>query len=663
MSIPPVNYSVPPPRLDMPPPVAPPLGPLSVPPPQLFQHPPPYALPPIPPIDKPPPLPITSLPPLNVPPPPVTAYPPPIIPPPYPPPPVKADHAFPTPDFSNPPPPKPKEQCIKKPEDTHLYQQNLESPSGSRERGKDYYESRSHHSSSRERYSPLRHRGRSIEREREYREGSHRHHTSNRSPSHTRSASYSRSRHSRSPSRYNHRDRDREYCKEREGYRESGDRDRAREIEKERYYRDRYHAEKMEHERRRYEYERRHSPSHHRESRSYSRSHDPREERYRRSPSRRSCRSPGRDSHRHSHVRDMSPRSRQGSATRKPLTDREKILEEYRKNYCQTSEDFIEKMEKWSKEHNHEEEEAPKMWYRSSPAELYYKPAENGVGVQQTQKLERICDTFFKKVIERGRKARPEVDELPPLKPPKAKMCKHRYSEGSLDEDGLQGYTDRIMVELQRKQSHPRRLHPEMCGLLIPPDMLEDVHGMDHYTWQKFVDRIKGMIVTYPGKKPCSVRVDQLDRSPPVNAKDVKNPKELKKFFPEIVHFGIRPPQLSYAGIVTLINIMSRFGKHIETESEIKHNERLEFLGDAVVEFLSSIHLFRMFPGLAEGGLATYRASIVQNQHLAKLAKFKHGSATAIQTFSFTHFKRFSYHDAQLEWELNRFSVKFSDSV
>ena len=66
---------------------------------------------------------------------------------------------------------------------------------------------------------------------------------------------------------------------------------------------------------------------------------------------------------------------------------------------------------------------------------------------------------------------------------------------------------------------------------------------------------------------------------------------------------------------------MSRFGKISETESEIKHNERLEFLGDAVVEFISSIHLFRMFPGLSEGGLATYRASIVQNQHLAQLAK------------------------------------------
>ncbi len=62
-------------------------------------------------------------------------------------------------------------------------------------------------------------------------------------------------------------------------------------------------------------------------------------------------------------------------------------------------------------------------------------------------------------------------------------------------------------------------------------------------------------------------------------------------------------------------------GKKQETESSITHNERLEFLGDAVVEFLASIHLYHMFPDLEEGGLATYRAAIVQNQHLAQLAK------------------------------------------
>jgi len=75
-------------------------------------------------------------------------------------------------------------------------------------------------------------------------------------------------------------------------------------------------------------------------------------------------------------------------------------------------------------------------------------------------------------------------------------------------------------------------------------------------------------------------------------------------------------------GINMLINIMSRFGKNMEVESKVQHNERLEFLGDAVVEFVTSVHLYYMFPDLEEGGLATYRAAIVQNQHLAILAEY-----------------------------------------
>ncbi|XP_014602810.1 PREDICTED: ribonuclease 3 [Polistes canadensis] len=305
--------------------------------------------------------------------------------------------------------------------------------------------------------------------------------------------------------------------------------------------------------------------------------------------------------------------------------------------------------------------------------------------------------------------------------------------------------------------------------LLIEPEDLPRLIEMPQYKWQNFADEVKGMVVTYPGKKPCSVRVDQLDRN------QVDQPPGVIAY-PEIVHFGIRPPQLSYAGnadyqkawrdyvkfrhllvnmpkpsfedkrkleakenklqelrtqskmkrnvtvdvssegfyrtgimcdivqhamlipvlvchlrfhksldnlertlgyefnnryllqlalthpsyrenfgtnpdharnsltncgirqpeygdrrihymntrkrgINTLINIMSRFGARRETESSIAHNERLEFLGDAVVEFLTSIHLFHMFPDLEEGGLATYRAAIVQNQHLAVLAK------------------------------------------
>lgn len=74
-------------------------------------------------------------------------------------------------------------------------------------------------------------------------------------------------------------------------------------------------------------------------------------------------------------------------------------------------------------------------------------------------------------------------------------------------------------------------------------------------------------------------------------------------------------------GINTLISIMSKLGRKDATESMITHNERLEFLGDAVVEFITSIHLYHVFPDIEEGGLATYRAAIVQNQHLAHLAK------------------------------------------
>ncbi|XP_063700833.1 ribonuclease 3 [Culicoides brevitarsis] len=312
---------------------------------------------------------------------------------------------------------------------------------------------------------------------------------------------------------------------------------------------------------------------------------------------------------------------------------------------------------------------------------------------------------------------------------------------------------------------------------LIDHATLNDMNNLNQHEWQDYVDYVKGMVVTRPGMRPCSIRVDQIDRNvsdlPEVAKSDDGVP------FPVVVHFGIRPPQLSYAGnteyqkawreyvkfrhlianmskpsfedkrkleakenklqemrtqgrmkrnitvvvtskgfyrtgimcdmvqhamlvpvlsghlrfhrslnileesigykfknryllqlalthpsykenfgtnpdharnsltncgirqpeygdrkihymntrkrgINTLINIMSRFGKEYETDSNITHNERLEFLGDAVVEFLTSIHLFHMFPDLEEGGLATYRAAIVQNQHLAVLAKKLH---------------------------------------
>ncbi|XP_038652450.1 ribonuclease 3 [Scyliorhinus canicula] len=302
---------------------------------------------------------------------------------------------------------------------------------------------------------------------------------------------------------------------------------------------------------------------------------------------------------------------------------------------------------------------------------------------------------------------------------------------------------------------------------LVPEEEIANMLQWEELEWQKYAEECKGMIVTHPGMKPSSVRIDQLDR-------EQFNPEVIT--FPIIVHFGIRPAQLSYAGdpqyqklwksyvklrhllanspkvkqadkqklaqreealqkirqkntmrrevtvelssqgfwktgvrsdvcqhammlpvlthhiryhqclmhldkllgytfkercllqlamthpshhlnfgmnpdharnslsncgirqpkygdrkvhhmymrkkgINTLINIMSRLGQDDPAPSRINHNERLEFLGDAVVEFLTSVHLYFLFPNLEEGGLATYRTAIVQNQHLAMLAK------------------------------------------
>ncbi|KAL7061580.1 hypothetical protein AAHC03_0852 [Spirometra sp. Aus1] len=73
-------------------------------------------------------------------------------------------------------------------------------------------------------------------------------------------------------------------------------------------------------------------------------------------------------------------------------------------------------------------------------------------------------------------------------------------------------------------------------------------------------------------------------------------------------------------GLSKMIQVMSFLPKQHEERSKIYGNERLEFLGDAVIEIIASVHLFFMFPDLPEGSLDAYRQALVQNQHLAELA-------------------------------------------
>src|SRR5262245_4217538 len=51
-----------------------------------------------------------------------------------------------------------------------------------------------------------------------------------------------------------------------------------------------------------------------------------------------------------------------------------------------------------------------------------------------------------------------------------------------------------------------------------------------------------------------------------------------------------------------------------------EHNERLEFLGDAVLELVITEHLFKLFPDKPEGDLTSFRASLVNAIMLGNVA-------------------------------------------
>lgn len=72
------------------------------------------------------------------------------------------------------------------------------------------------------------------------------------------------------------------------------------------------------------------------------------------------------------------------------------------------------------------------------------------------------------------------------------------------------------------------------------------------------------------------------------------------------------------------INLLNQALTHTSYANEAKdhslHNERLEFLGDAVLELASSTYLFKTFNQMPEGEMTKARASVVCEASLAKLA-------------------------------------------
>lgn len=56
-------------------------------------------------------------------------------------------------------------------------------------------------------------------------------------------------------------------------------------------------------------------------------------------------------------------------------------------------------------------------------------------------------------------------------------------------------------------------------------------------------------------------------------------------------------------------------------EHKVQSNEKLEFLGDSILEFLSSIYLYENYSNLREGEMTKVRAQVVCEASLYKVAR------------------------------------------
>lgn len=90
--------------------------------------------------------------------------------------------------------------------------------------------------------------------------------------------------------------------------------------------------------------------------------------------------------------------------------------------------------------------------------------------------------------------------------------------------------------------------------------------------------------------------------------KKMKNRKEIE----EKLGVTFKNPRL----LETALTHRSYLNEH--REMNLKNNERLEFLGDAVLELIISSELFRKFPKKPEGELTAIRSALVRTESLAQ---------------------------------------------
>ena len=93
-----------------------------------------------------------------------------------------------------------------------------------------------------------------------------------------------------------------------------------------------------------------------------------------------------------------------------------------------------------------------------------------------------------------------------------------------------------------------------------------------------------------------------------------KSPEELFLIKFIINHFGYRPSTLMHFKLA----VSHRSG---DIKEDIESNERLEFLGDAILDAVVAEYLFKKFPGNDEGYLTKLKSKVVNRKTLAYIGE------------------------------------------
>ena len=79
---------------------------------------------------------------------------------------------------------------------------------------------------------------------------------------------------------------------------------------------------------------------------------------------------------------------------------------------------------------------------------------------------------------------------------------------------------------------------------------------------------------------------------------------------------------LPFSNVLLITRALTHRSYINEHPEALEDNERLEFLGDAVLDFAAGAWLYNRFPEMAEGDLTRMRSALVRTEQLAEFARY-----------------------------------------